>query len=116
LGDLIALNQRGQGRKMNDEEKFDSAIGILLEALFEEFQQLSMLNESMRHAIGKSIPLKKSAQDYYDSLVALIPLQRYKNLQDQAIEAVRLHDASALVALIRQVRERVDIWGGFERT
>lgn len=100
------------------DDKFADVVTIVLNTLFDEYESLSIQNKAYQSAIAKCDPaIVKTLQARIENEIqTLRQIPKYSDLRDLAIEAVRLRDSDEFVGLTRQVRTRLDVWSGHQKT
>jgi hypothetical protein len=98
-------------------DNFAAVVEIVLSALFDEYESLSIQNKAYQSAIAKcdSTTVKTLQARIENEIQTLQQIPKYSDLRGRAIEAVQLRDPVAFAGLIQQVKTRSDIWGGHQK-
>jgi hypothetical protein len=100
---------------MSDSRDYELSVLVVLEALFNEYERLTLWNAAYRHAIqigGDPTTLRTEAGLFAAKDQYPLGIEKYSDLRDQAIQAVQDRNPDAFAALVPQVRARIAAWGG----
>jgi hypothetical protein len=100
---------------MSDSHDYETAMAVVLEALFNEYERLTLWNAAYRHAIevgGDPTEIRTeaglfAARDQYP-----LGIEKYSDLRRRAIRAVQDRNPDEFAELVPQVKARIAAWGG----